>query len=90
MVLDQRTKRFTITNRRITSTEGILARNVHEVTIKDIRNINFKQNIIERLVGLGSIEVGTAGTAGIEVRFIGIPESQKVKDMISKVKNEFV
>lgn len=89
-ILDQRTKRFTITNRKITSTEGIIARNVHEVTIKDIRNINFKQNIIERLVGLGSIEVGTAGTAGIEVRFIGIPESQKVKDMISRLKNQFV
>lgn len=89
-ILAQRSKRFTITSQRVTSTEGIFSRNVHEVVIKDIRNINFKQNIIERLVGLGSIEVGTAGTAGIEVRFAGIPESQKVKDMISKLKDQFV
>ena len=40
-------------------------RAVHEVSITEIRNLNLKQGIIERLFGLGSVEIASAGTAGI-------------------------
>ena len=39
-----------------------------------------KQSIIERLCGLGTIEVGSAGTAGIEVSFSGISQALDIKN----------
>jgi len=44
---------------------------------------------LERIFGLGTIEVGSAGTAGIEVSFKGIPETLKIKEMIQKLRDQF-
>jgi len=78
---------FTLTNRRVKSKFGIISRTTREVSIKDIRVINLKQGIFERIFGLGTVEVGSAGTAGIEVYFKGIPDAPKVIDMIQKLKD---
>jgi len=80
---------FTVTNRRVKSKVGIISRVTREVSIKDIRVINLKQGVLERIFGLGTIEVGSAGTAGIEVSFKGIPETPKIKEMIQKLKDQF-
>jgi membrane protein YdbS with pleckstrin-like domain len=87
-LLSKKSKIFTVTNKRVKSKAGIIARVTREVSIKDIRVINLKQSISERIFGLGTIEVGSAGTAGIEVYFKGIPEAPKIKDMIQKLKDQ--
>ena len=86
-LLNKTSRVFTITNKRIKSKGGIIARSTREVTLKDIRSINLKQNIIERLFNLGTIEIGSAGTAGIEVTFRGIPKAPKIKNMVAELKD---
>ena len=85
-LLDRSNKVFTVTTRRVMSKSGIIARSTQEVTMKDIRSINLNQGIIERIFGLGTVQIGSAGTAGIEVQFSGIPSAEKVKDVISRHK----
>lgn len=86
-LLDRQTKVFTVTTKRVKSKSGIISRATREVVLKDVRSINLKQGIVERLFGLGTVEIGSAGTAGIEVTFTGIPEAPRIKDMIAKHKD---
>ncbi len=87
-LLDRYSKVFTLTNRRVMSKSGILARTTIEVTMKDIRGIYLKMNVIERMFGLGTVEVGSAATGGVEVSFIGIPKAENVKEWISTLKRQ--
>ena len=86
-LLDKKSTIYTITSRRVKSKRGIFSCTTREVTIKDIKVINLKQSIIEKLFDLGTIEVGSAGTAGIEVIFYGIAQVPEVKNMISEQKD---
>lgn len=86
-VIDQKTKVFTITNKKIHSKMGIIARNAAEISIKDIRSINFKQNFSDRLIGVGSVEIASAATGSIEVTFKGISQPEQIKKVISELKN---
>lgn len=87
-LLDRNTKTFTLTNKRVSTKVGIISRHIHEVSIRDVRNINVRQGIIERLFGLGTIEVGSAGTAGIEISFAGVKNPTTIRDKIRNQKDE--
>lgn len=87
-ILDQRTRVFTHTTRKVMAKVGIISRKTHEVTIRDIRSINMTQSILERIFGLGSIQIGSAGTGGVEVEFKGITNPTKVRDAIRKTKDD--
>jgi len=87
-VLNRKMTKYTVTKRKITSERGIISRDVREIEIKDIRNINYKQNIIESLFGIGTIAIGTAGTAGIEVAFKGISNPKKIQEMLGQLKTK--
>ena len=86
--LSRNSKCYTLTNKRAISKTGIISRQVREVWIKDIRNINVKQGIIERLFGLGTVEIASAGTAGIEVKFAGIRDPMQARDLIRQEKDK--
>ncbi len=85
-LLDRANRVYTVTNKRVMSRKGIIARSTHEVTMNDIRSIYLKQGIIERIFGLGTVQIGSAGTAAIEVQFSGITRAPKVKDIIARYK----
>jgi membrane protein YdbS with pleckstrin-like domain len=86
--LDRRSKIYLITQRRISTQQGIISRLSNEVRIKDIRVINVKQGIFERMAGVGTIEIGTAGHAGIEVRLAGVPTPFELRDKIRSLMDD--
>lgn len=87
-ILDQRMRVFTHTTRKVMAKVGIISRKTHEVALRDIRSINMKQSILERIFSLGSVHIGSAGTGGIEVEFKGITKPDKVRDGIRKTKDD--
>ena len=87
-ILDQKTRTFTHTSRRVMAKGGIISRKNDEVAIGDIRSIHMRQGIVERLFGLGTVQIASAGTAGIEVEFKGIQNPAKVRDQIRRTKDE--
>lgn len=87
-VLDQRTKVFTLTTRKVMMQSGIISRKTSEVGMRDIRSINMSQGILERLCGLGTVQIGSAGTGGIEVEFMGIKDPAKVRDQVRRAKDD--
>ena len=87
-ILDQRTRVFTLTTHRAMSKVGIIARKTSEVSIRDIRSVGMSQGIFERLFGLGTVGVASAGTAGVEVQFKGISGPTAVRDLVRRTKDE--
>ena len=80
--LDCWATRLTITERRTVLRRGILARSTNEVRHADVRNIQVRQGILQRLLGVGRIEIATAGHAGVEVSVAGIAHPRWVADLI--------
>ena len=81
---------YTVTTKRIIDREGLIARRTVEIFLKDIRSINIRQNILQRLFRVGDIHIGTAGTAGLEISIEGISHPQKVKETIIELKEKLL
>lgn len=76
----------TITNHKIIVRSGWINKKENSVWIKDIRGINLTQSFFERLLGLGSIDVGTAATAGSEIKITAIKEAENVIALINAMR----
>ena len=63
---------------RVAQRQGIIAKNTSEVQIADLRNVVANQGILERMFGLGSVGLSTAGQSDFEIQMRGIRGPQKV------------
>ena len=73
---------LTITNKRTIQRKGLFSRKTTEVLHRDVRNIEISQSIAQRMFGVGSIGIASAGQAGIEIQFAGIRDPDGVKALI--------
>jgi uncharacterized membrane protein YdbT with pleckstrin-like domain len=74
--------RYTVTSQRVISRRGLISRNISEIEIKNIRDIRVEQGVLQRVFGIGSLALSSAGRAGAEVVFEGIADPDGVKEMI--------
>jgi uncharacterized membrane protein YdbT with pleckstrin-like domain len=82
MVETKITATYTITPERCTVEKGFIARSIHEVEIRHIRNINVHQGIFQRICGIGDIEISTAGGSDIEVVFESVANPLKLRRLV--------
>jgi len=80
--------RFAVSDDTIESRRGIIGRTVQSIRIEDLRNINVRQSLIERVLGIGSVEFSTAGGGGIEVVFFGIEDPMQLKENVQKLQDD--
>ncbi len=74
--------RFHIDEATIESCYGIISRDVHSIRVRDLRNINVRQSILQRILGIGDVEFSSAGGAGIEVTFFGVKAPLTLKEEV--------
>ena len=55
---------FVVTNQRVVFRTGVIARDGVEIPLERINNINFKQRVLERIIGAGNLEIQSAGEQG--------------------------
>ena len=72
---------YVINGETIESREGLIARKVYSIRACDLRNINVKQSLWQRLMGVGDVEFSSAGGSGIEVTFRGVSDPLQVKSL---------
>jgi len=75
---------LTITSDRTRLRKGILSKSITEVWHQDVRNVQLKQTFFQRLLGVGSLGISSAGQAGLEISVSGIPDPEQVKDLIDQ------
>jgi predicted RNA-binding Zn-ribbon protein involved in translation (DUF1610 family) len=85
--LDRKYTDYRVTTKRVSCKKGIISNSLQEVSLKDIRSIHLKQGVIDSLLNIGTVAIGSAGHAGLEIKFKGVPDPQTVKEMISKLKD---
>ena len=73
---------------RVSLEKGVLSKNFTEVFIKDIRTINIKQSLIQRIFKIGDVMIATAGTSGYEHFAYGLPAPKRIKDLIIEQRRE--
>lgn len=77
-----RTTYFVVTTDRVIYRQGVVARSGVEIPLERISNVNFKQSILERLLGVGDILVQSGGEDG-EQTFSDISRPDDVQNIVN-------
>ena len=85
--LARRARTLEITTRRIVDRQGMLARQVNEVLIRDIRDIRVTQSFVDRLLGIGAVSISTAGPEDNEIVVKEIPKPDRVREVLNLYRN---
>jgi len=73
---------ITVTEQRTTVRRGILSKSTNEVWHRDVRNVKITQTFLQRIFDVGTVEVSSAGQAGVEIKVAGIPAPDKIRQII--------
>ena len=74
--------RFSIRDGTIESSRGFIGRDVHSIRVRDLRNVNVRQSLWQRILGVGDVEFSSAGGEGIEVTFRGVAAPMQLKERV--------
>lgn len=69
LTLDRATRLYLLTDRRIVRVSGVLRQSVAEARLTDVVNLTLYRSLRERLFGLGTVVVSTAGAGGAAGEF---------------------
>jgi len=64
---------------------GIIAKETDEIRVQDIRLLGVNQSLVQRIFGLGDVEIATAGHGDVEILMQGIPDPEAVKEAVRKL-----
>ncbi|MCB0311197.1 MAG: PH domain-containing protein [Bdellovibrionales bacterium] len=78
--------RYIVDSRGIEARTGILAlrQRITRVRYEDIRSVETEQTLLDRMLDIGQVEIGTAATGSIEILFMGVGAPAEVQDMIQR------
>ena len=72
---------FVVTSQRVIFREGVLARCGVEIPLERVNNVNFKQSILEHMLGAGDLLIESASKDG-QQKFHDIRNPEQVQNMI--------
>jgi uncharacterized membrane protein YdbT with pleckstrin-like domain len=81
-ILEWLTATYTITNRRLITREGLIARRGHDIPLMRISDVAFDQGLLDRMLGCGTLVISDASTHG-SVRLHDIPDVESVQRTLS-------
>jgi len=74
-VIRWRTTHFVVTNRRVLVREGLITRRGMDIPMRRITGVEFRQGIVERLLGVGTLVIESPSEDALEFRDIPGVES---------------
>ncbi len=60
----------------------LVAKDQRRIEYKHIRGVNLRQSILERLLGIGALDIATSGAAESEVQFLGVSNPKKLLEIL--------
>ena len=79
--------RITINQTKTTLRKGILSKKINEVYHQDVRNTKVTQSFFQRMFGVGTLSVSSAGQGDMEISISGIPDPYRAKKIINNNRN---
>lgn len=81
-----RSSRLTVKENDILYEQGLLSKNRAEFSIRGIRTVRVYQSFFNRIFGVGSIQIYTAGDKP-EIEAKGMPDPNRVRELIKSRQN---
>jgi membrane protein YdbS with pleckstrin-like domain len=75
---------YVVTTRGLYRKRGIFSRDVKQISFDKVQNISYTQTAVGSSLGYGTVEISTAGSSGVELRFQSIPTPAEVQELISR------
>jgi len=76
-----------ITNQRTTLRRGLLSKHIIEVYHSNVRNVQVRQGLWDRLFNVGHLSIASAGSQGYEIDIQGIPKPYDVRKTIDEFRH---
>jgi uncharacterized membrane protein YdbT with pleckstrin-like domain len=79
---------YTITNRRLTIDLGLLSREMHETRLERVQNVRSRQTVLQRVVGVGTVDFDTAAGAAFDFAFHGVEDPGQIVRTVDRALHE--
>ena len=79
--------RYVLTDERLITRTGVIAKTGVEIPLENITNVNFSQSVIERILGAGDLVIESAGTSG-QSKFSNIPHPDSFQVLLYKTREQ--
>jgi membrane protein YdbS with pleckstrin-like domain len=77
-----RSHRYKVSNQRILLETGVLSKRIDEVDMRTVEDIEFRQGLLERLLGIGDIAIIAADKGMGRFRLIAVENPRDVRELI--------
>jgi uncharacterized membrane protein YdbT with pleckstrin-like domain len=77
-----RNHRYRVSNQRILLETGVLSRRIDEVDMRTVEDIEFRQTVLERLLGIGDIGIIAADKQMARFRLLGVEKPRELRELI--------
>jgi uncharacterized membrane protein YdbT with pleckstrin-like domain len=82
-----RTTRYVVTDRRLITRRGVVARSGRDVPLSRITDVSFSHGLLERLLGCGTLLVESAGERGPLV-LADVPGVERVQGLLLELADD--
>ncbi len=84
--LKNKASKLTVNDNEILFEKGLLSKERSEVNISSVRTTKVKQSFFNRIFGVGTVEIYTAGDSP-EIIASGMPDPNKIRELIKANQN---
>lgn len=81
------TTSYTLTNRRFVMRHGILSRSGRDIPLTRVNDVSFKHNLIQRILGTGTLIVESGGENG-QLVLANIPKVEYAQNQLYRIVEE--
>ncbi len=75
---------FVVSSKALYKKTGILSRKVQKVKFPNIQDTSYGQSFFGRYFGYGNVNISTAGSGGIELKFNAVEDPEKLQSIINQ------
>jgi uncharacterized membrane protein YdbT with pleckstrin-like domain len=77
-----RSHHYRVSNQRIVIETGVLSKRIDEVDMRAVEDIEFRQQLLQRLLGIGEIAIVAADKELGRFRLLGVEKPREVRELI--------
>ena len=82
--LAHRNTHYVVTDQGLYRKTGVLSRDVQKIGFEKVQNTSYSQSAVGSYFGYGDVDVSTAGSGGVEMRFRSVPDPADVQRLINR------
>lgn len=82
-----RSTHYVITTHRVMVRRGLLTKSGKDITLAKITDVSFRQTLLDRLIGAGSLHIESAGDSPDE-DLRSVPDSDEVQQLLNRLVEE--